>query len=141
MIEGGAADVVVNDRRPLRGFLGPFAIELGIEDGFDGAERAGADGECSLTGGLYPLARKASNEVDDTKAGAEALLGVSPFAQDDLDECGGVSPDLVGLAHQALDRPIGITPIAGGHVLGHSRVPAVGRTAPVGRDALAALEH
>src|SRR5215470_89552 len=109
MIESGAADVIVDDRRPLRGFVGPFGIELGIEDGFDGAEGAGADGECSLTGGLYPLARKASNEVDDTKAGAEALLGVPLFAQNDLDECGSVSPNLGGLAHQAVDRPIGIT--------------------------------
>jgi hypothetical protein len=55
VVEGGAADVVVDDRRPLRGFLGPFTIELGIEDGFDGAEGAGADGECSLAGRLHPL--------------------------------------------------------------------------------------
>jgi hypothetical protein len=38
MVEVGAADVAVNDRRSVRGFFGPFAIELGVEDGFDGAE-------------------------------------------------------------------------------------------------------
>src|SRR6516162_6889100 len=108
MIEGGAADVVVNDRRSVRGLLGPFAIE----DGFDGGEGAGADGECSLTGGLHPLASKASHEVHDATAGAEALLGVSLLAQDDLDECGGVRPDLGGFAHDALDRPIGVAPMA-----------------------------
>jgi hypothetical protein len=68
---------------PSRGFLGPFAIELGIEDGFDGAEGAGADGQCSLAGRLHPLARKASNEVDNAAASAEALLGVPLLAQDD----------------------------------------------------------
>src|SRR5262249_30839622 len=30
MVEVGAADVVVSDRGPLRGFVGPFAIELGV---------------------------------------------------------------------------------------------------------------
>src|SRR5690349_23323580 len=97
MVEGGTADVVVNDRRPFRGFLGPFAIELGIEDGVDGAEGTGADGECSLAGRLHPLAREASNKVDNAAAGAEALLGVPLLAQDDLDECGGVRADLAGL--------------------------------------------
>jgi hypothetical protein len=80
MVEGGAADVVMNDRRSVRGFLGPFAIELGVEDGFDGTEGAGADGKCSLTGCLYALARKASHEPHDAEAGAEALLGVSLLA-------------------------------------------------------------
>src|SRR5262245_25343304 len=92
MIEVGTADVVVNDRRPVRGFLGPFAIELGFEDGLDGAEGSGADGKCSLAGRLHPLARKASHEVHDAAAGAEALRGVSLLAQDDFDECGGVTP-------------------------------------------------
>src|SRR5262249_4706850 len=112
MVEGGTADVVVNDRRPLRGILGPFAIELGVEDGFDGAEGSGADGERSLTGRLHPLASKASREPHDAKAGAEALLGVSLLAQDDLDECAGVGPDLSGLAHEAPKRPVGIAPMA-----------------------------
>ena len=53
MIEGGAADVVVNDRWPIRGLLGLFAIELGIEDGFDGGEGAGAHGE-PLAGCFHP---------------------------------------------------------------------------------------
>src|SRR5215831_302674 len=141
MVEGGAADVVVNDRGPLRGFLGPFAIELGVEDGFDGAEGAGADGERALTGRLHPLASKASHEVYDATAGAEALLGMSLLAQDDLDECRGIRPDLGGLALDALGRPVGIAPVARRHVLGQGRVSAVGRTAPVRRDALATMEH
>src|SRR6516225_9019558 len=141
MVEVGATDVVVNDRRSVRGFFGPFAIELGVEDGFDGAVGAGADGECSLAGRLHPLARKASYELHDATAGAEALLGVSPLAHDDLDECAGVRPDLGGLAHDALGRPVGMAPMARGHVLGQGRVPAVRGTAAVHSDALAAMEH
>src|ERR1700730_9500941 len=98
MVEGGAADVVVNDRWSVRGFLGPFAIELGVEDGFDGAEGAGADGEGPLAGSLHPLARKAYYEGDAAPAGAGGLRRGSLLAQDDLDECSGVRPDLAGLA-------------------------------------------
>src|SRR5215470_3428833 len=141
MVEGGAADVAVNDRGPLRGFFGPFAIELGVEDGFDGAEGAGADGERALAGRLHPLAGKAPYKLHDAAAGAEALLGVTLLAQDDLDECRGVRADLGGLAHDALDRPIGITSMARGHVHGQGSVPAVGRTTPVHCDALATIEY
>src|SRR5689334_3788921 len=141
MVEGGAADVVVNDRRPLRGFLGPFAIELGVEDGFNGAEGASADGECSLAGRFHPLAGKAPYKLDDATAGAKALLGVSLLAQDDLDECDGVRADFGGLALDASNSPVGIAPMARGHVLGQGRVPAVRGAAPVHCDARTAMEH
>src|SRR5262249_24483759 len=141
MVEGGAADVVVDDRRPFRGFLGPFAIELGVEDGFDGAEGTGADDEGALAGRFHPLARKASYELHDAATGAVALLRVPLFAQDDLDEDSRMWPDLGGLALDALGRPVGVAPMARGHVLGQGRVPTVGRTAPVHGDALAAMEH
>ena len=52
--------------------------------------------------------------------------GCALLAQDDLDEGGGVRPDLAGLSHDALKRPVGIAPMARGHVLGQGRVPAVG---------------
>src|SRR5215831_4099993 len=141
VVEGGAADVGVNDRGPLRGFFGPFAIELGVEDGFDGAEGAGADGERALAGRLHPLAGKAPYKLHDAAAGAEALLGVSLLAQDDLDECGGVRADLGGLAHDARKRPVGIAPMARGHVLGQGGVSAVRGTAAVHCDARTAMEH
>src|SRR5262249_60511607 len=104
MVEVGAADVVVSDRGPLRGFVGRFAIELGVEDGFDGAEGVGADGESALAGCFHALARKASHEVHDATAGAEALLGGPLLAQDDLDECGGCRSDLGCLGPDALER-------------------------------------
>jgi hypothetical protein len=63
------------------------------------------------------------------------------LAQDDLDECAGVRPDLAGLSLDALECPVGVAPMARGHVLGQGRVPAVGRAAPVHCDARAAMEH
>ena len=118
-----------------------MAIELGGEDGFDGGEGAGADGERALAGSFHPRTIEARYEPHDAEAGAEALLGVSLLAQDDLDECAGVRPDLGGLALDALGRPVGVAPMARGHVVGQGRVPAVGRRAPVHCDALAAMEH
>src|SRR5262249_943877 len=141
MVESGAADVVVDDRRPFRGFLGPFAIELGVEDGFDGAEGTGADDEGALAGRFHPLARKASYELHDAATGAVALLRVPLFAHHDLHEDSRMGPDLGGLALDALGRPVGVAPMARRHVLGQGRVPTVGRTAPVHGDALAAMEH
>jgi len=80
-------------------------------------------------------------KLHDAAAGAEALLGVSLLAQDDLDECGGVRADLGGLAHDARKRPVGIAPMARGPVLGQGGVPAVRGTAPVHCDARTAMEH
>src|SRR5262249_55526561 len=76
----GAADVVVSDCRPVRGLLGPFAIEASVEDGFDGLERARANNQRPLTSCFQPLAVVARGEVEDAAAGSEALLGVRPLA-------------------------------------------------------------
>ena len=87
----------MDDRRPVRGFLGPFAIEVSVEDGFDGREGTGADGQRPLTGRFQPLAAAAPGELDDAATGSEALLGVWPLTQDNLNEGGGMRADCAGL--------------------------------------------
>src|SRR5262249_40689507 len=108
----GAADVVVSDHRPVRGLLGPLAIEARVEDGFDGLERARADDERPFTGCFQPLAVVAPSEVEDAAARSEALLGVRPLAQDTPDERRGMRSDCAGLVRDALERPVAIAPVA-----------------------------
>ena len=50
VVVAGAADVVVNDRRLVRGGCGPFAIEIVLQDGGDRAIGVRTDLECPCTG-------------------------------------------------------------------------------------------
>ena len=71
-----ATDVVVDDRRPVRGDCGPLAIAVGLQDRVDGGVGARADLQRPAAGGLQPLSPVALGEPQDADAGAEALLGV-----------------------------------------------------------------
>jgi hypothetical protein len=67
------------DRSRVRGAPGrrPL-IELGVEDGFDGAIGPGADLDCVFGGGLDARGAVGADETDDAEAGAIALLGMRP---------------------------------------------------------------
>src|SRR5580704_9305253 len=95
---GGAADVVVRYRRPVRGHCGPSAIEVVLQDRVDRAVGARTDLERPATGGFQPFAAIRLGEPQDADAGAEALLGVSTLAQDDLDQGRGMAADRAGLS-------------------------------------------
>ena len=84
---GGAADVVMRYRRPVRGLGRPLAIEVVLQDRVDGAIGARADLERAAAGVFEPLAAVCFDEPQDANAGAEALLGVCALPQDNLDEC------------------------------------------------------
>ena len=84
-------------RRPVRGGCGPFAIEVGLQDRGDGGVGARADLQRAVTGGFEPLAAEALGVPQNADTGAEALLGMRPLAQDDLDERGCLRADLVRL--------------------------------------------
>ena len=83
---GGAADVVVRDRRPVRGRYRPSAIEVVFEDRVDRAVGARTDIERAGAGSFEPFTPIALGEPDDADAGTEALLGVRTLAQDDFDQ-------------------------------------------------------
>src|SRR4029450_10102679 len=102
MVVGGAADVVVRDRRPVRGHCRLSAIEVVLQDRVDRAVGARADLERSAAGGLEPLGAIVLCEPQDADAGAEALLGVRALAQNDLDQRRGVAADRAGLSPDAL---------------------------------------
>src|SRR5580704_1962615 len=137
---GGAADVVVRYRRPVRGRCRPLAIEVVLEDRVDRAVGARPDLERAGASGFEALAATGLGEPQDAYARAEALLGVRALPQDDLDQRRGVAPNLAGLPPQSLRRPVGIAPMARRHVLAHRRMLAIGGRAHMRRNALAAME-
>ncbi len=68
----------------LAALRGGVAIELVVEDGFDGAIGAGADIERPRRGRFHPVRSEGFDQPDDAEAGAEALLGMRSFFQDQI---------------------------------------------------------
>ena len=116
-------------------------IELVVEDGFDGAIGPGADLDGPLGGGLDARRAKGTGEPDDAETGAIALFWMGPAFEDLLAERRSRRADLAGVFPDALDRPAGVTPMAGGHVLGNGRVLSVPAPAQMNGDALALMEN
>jgi hypothetical protein len=68
---------------------------------------------------------------------ARKLLRVGPALQDQLAQRGSSWADRSGLAANALDRPVSVTPMARRHVLGHGGVPMVAAGPQMSSDPLA----
>src|SRR6202041_2688363 len=136
------ADVGVKDRSGLRGALwrGP-PIEPGIEDGFDGAIGRGADFDGALGSSLDARGAERAGETHDAETGAVALLGMGSAFQDLLAQGRGRRADLAGVFPDALDRPAGVAPVTGRHVLGNGRVLPVSACAQMNGDTLALMEN
>src|SRR6202041_2341969 len=136
------ADVGVKDRSGVRGALGRGPpIEPGIEDGFDGAIGPGADLHGPLGSGLDARGAERAGETHDAETGAVALLGMGSAFQDLLAKRRGRRADLAGVFADALDRPAGVAPVTGRHVLGNGRVLPVPACAQMNGDALALMEN
>src|SRR5215218_8757474 len=88
-----------------------LAIEAVGQDGVDRAVGSGADLEPSFASGLEALDAVVAGEPQDAEAGAEALLGMGPAAQDHVDQGGGVRPDGGGLELDALVCPAGVAAV------------------------------
>ena len=94
------------DRSGVRGAPGRRPpIELGVEDGFDGAVGPGADLDGPLRRRLDTRGAVGAGETHDAEAGAVALLGMGPGLEDLLAERRRRLPDLAGVFADALDRP------------------------------------
>ena len=132
----------MKDRSGLRGarWRGP-PIEPGIEDGFDGTIGPGADLDGALGGSFNARRAERADEPDDAKTGAVALLGMWPAFQDLLAKRRGRRADLAGVVSDALDRPAGVAPVTGRHVLGNGRVLPVPACAQMNGDALTFMEN
>ena len=94
-----------------------------------------------VAGGLEPLRTVASPQPQDAEAGAEALLGVRPVAQDDVDEDRGGRPDAGRALAQHLGRDLGMAAMAGRSVIVQRGGAHVARSgAPMTGHVLAAAE-
>ena len=131
----------MKDRSGLRGALwrGP-PIEPGIEDGFDGAIGRGADLDGALGSSLDARGAERAGETHNAETGAITLLGMGPALQDLLAQGRSCRADSSGILPDALDRPAGVAPVAGGHVLGKGRVLSVAACAQMDGDAFALKE-
>jgi hypothetical protein len=69
------------------------------------------------------------------------IVAAQPPGHDRDDQCLRGGPDAAGVALQALWRPVGLTPVRAGHVLGLSAVTRAAIAPGMGCDALAAVEH
>src|SRR5246500_5756063 len=119
-------DIGVEDRHAIGGWpLGSLAIELVVEDGSHRAVGQGADLDCPRGGGFETIGAEWPHQPDDTEAGPEALLRVGPALQDQLAERGRSWADRGGLAANALDGPVGVSPMARRHVLGDRGVAMI----------------
>src|SRR5271169_2801399 len=142
MVVARPADVGMEDRsRVRRARWRGSPIELVVEDGFDGAVGPGADLDGPFSGGLEARHAKGAGKPDDAETGAVALLGMGPALENLLAERRRRRADLAGVFPDALDRPAGVAPMAGGHVLGNGRVLPVPACAQMNGDALAFMEN
>jgi hypothetical protein len=115
-------------------------IEPGIEDGFDRAIGPGADLDGALGGGLDPRRAERADEPHYAETGAIALLGMGPSLEDLFAQGRGRRADRAGVLPDALDRPAGVAPVTGRHVLGNGRVLPIPACAQMNGDALAFVE-
>ena len=82
-----------------------------------------------------------ARQAQDADARPVALLGMRPALQDQRRHFGGARADRRGVGADALDRPVGITPVRARHVFGDRRVAAAAAAAEVHGDALALAEQ
>src|ERR1700733_975600 len=123
MVVARPADVGMEDRgRVRRALWRGSPVELVVEDGFDEAIGPGADLDGPFGSGLEARHAKGADKPDDAETGAIALLGMGPAFENLLAERRGRRADLAGVFPDALDRPAGVAPMAGGHMLGNRRV-------------------
>src|SRR6516164_6608416 len=74
--------------------------------------------EPTFVDGRSPACADTLGQKGGADAGSEALLGVRPLAQHDVDEGRDTRTDLAGFPLDALRRAVGEAPMARGHVLG-----------------------
>src|ERR1700688_1639185 len=107
------------DGRVLRWRSGSICAVL--QDGSDGLVGAGVEQKGTSTSGIDALCAIALHEPENPDGRAEALFGMRPRTQDDVDQSIDVWPDFGGLAANALMCPVAIAPMGARHMLGDGR--------------------
>ena len=105
-----------------------------VEDGFDRAIGARADVDGALRCGLQTLGAIGTGQPNDAQTGAKALFGMRTLLEDQFAERRRCRSDQARVGADALDRPAGVSPMAGRHVFGHGRVFVIAAHAHVRGD-------
>ena len=103
----GAADVVVQDRRAVRGLRRRPTVEPVLQDRHDALVGQRADLDGAATDGLRPNRLDAAEQTQHPDAGSEALLRMRPADQHGDDQRLGVRSDGTCLALEPLGAPLG----------------------------------
>src|SRR6516164_2497331 len=98
------------------------AVGLVVEDGPDRAAGERADLDGARGSGFQPSDAERSHQTQDAEAGSEALLGVRPPLQDEIAERRGCRTDEGSVPADTADGPVGVTAMAGRHMVGGGRV-------------------
>ena len=75
--------------------------------------------------GFQTIGTERPHWAHDAEAGAKALFGMGAALQDQLAQGRRRGTDRSGLMANALDGPVGITPVARRHVLGRGGMPVI----------------
>ena len=94
------------------------SIEAVLEDRVDVTIGARTDTKSAGARGLEALVAVALGEAEEAEARAIALLGMGPALEDGLDQRLGVRADPAAPADQARGRPLEVSAVRLGHVLG-----------------------
>ena len=132
----------MQDRRSVRGALvRGTPVEVVVEDGFDRTVCSRADVDGTLRRSFEALGAIGASQPDDAETGAKALFGMWTSFEDQFAERCCSRSDQACIGADAIDRPAGVTPVAGGHVLGNGRVLVIAAHAQVRGDPLALEEN
>src|SRR6478736_4835451 len=131
----------MQNRRSVRGALLRGApIEMVVENGFDRTVGTGADFDGAVRRRLETPGAIRAGQPNDPQTGAKALFWMRPMLQDQLTERHRRRSDQARVGADALDRPAGVSPMAGRHVFRYRRVFVIAAHAHVGGDPLALEE-
>src|SRR5271169_2953287 len=140
MVVAGTAQIGVVEERGRTAVLGGSGVAFAGEEGGDALaiEDAQFDGARRHRFDAYRI--EAATRAQNAKAGAEPLFGMRPAGEHGADQAFGVRPDLAGPTAEPIRRPLGVTPVGAGHVVGVRAVLAAHVAALVDADALTAME-
>src|SRR5512135_3787547 len=118
MVVAGASDVLVKQAGTL-GTVGRGLILAVLQDGGDRTIRASTQRQGAGAGGIEPFGAVTFFQAEDTDAGAEALFGVWPGAQDDVDQGRRIAAHPGRLAPDPVMGPVAIAAMRTRHVVRH----------------------
>src|SRR5512132_41228 len=124
VVVSGAADVVVQDHRPVRGGAASVTIEPGPQDRDETGVAERADGDRPGGSRFHPFGFVGARQAQDAERRADPLFGMAPSGENGFDQRRRMRADFGGLAAQPLRRALGEAAVGGRHVLRGGAVAA-----------------